>query len=139
MHSSFFIAIDFEIWVYKEIKIHFLLETLGVGLDDSISYYYDSSGTLNTNSQNLNLKLLQQLKSGFKSTINWNKYHSKTTPQNAPNPYFNVLIDPSFLGVNRLFVLPFNANDGRIGHSRYHLPTAKVKDYNVMINGKKPI
>ena len=24
-----------------------------------------------------NAKLLQQLKSGFKDTINWNKYHSK--------------------------------------------------------------
>ena len=30
MHSSFFIAINFEIWVYKDIKIHFLLETLGL-------------------------------------------------------------------------------------------------------------
>ena len=30
IHSSFFIAINFEIWVYKEIKIHFLLETLGL-------------------------------------------------------------------------------------------------------------
>ena len=28
MHSSFFIAIIFEIWVYEEMKIHFLLETL---------------------------------------------------------------------------------------------------------------
>ena len=27
-HSSFFIAINFEIWVYKEMKIHFLLEIL---------------------------------------------------------------------------------------------------------------
>ena len=27
-HSSFFIAINFEIWVYKKMKIHFLLETL---------------------------------------------------------------------------------------------------------------
>ena len=24
----------------------------------------------------------------------------------------------------------------RIGHSRYYLPTAKVEDYNVMIDGK---
>ena len=32
-----------------------------------------------------NAKLLQQLKSEFKRTINWNKYHSKTEPLNAPN------------------------------------------------------
>ena len=69
---------------------------------------------------------MQQLKLGFKRTINWNKYHSKTEPLNAPNPYLDFLIDSSFQGVNRLFVLPFNALDDR--------PAAKVQDYNVMIN-----
>ena len=48
-----------------------------------------------------NAKLLQQLKSGFKRTINWNKYQSRVSMQ-APNPYLNYLIDPSFQGVNRL-------------------------------------
>ena len=70
-----------------------------------------------------NEKLLQQLKTGFKRTINYNKYHSKTEPPNAPNPYLDFLINPSFHGVNRLFVLPFNATDNRTGHSRYYLPT----------------
>ena len=53
-----------------------------------------------------NAKLLQQLKSGFKRTINWNKYESsvKTFVQNR---YLNYLINPSFQGVNRLFVLSF--------------------------------
>ena len=27
-HSSFFVGINFEVWVYKEMKIHFLLEIL---------------------------------------------------------------------------------------------------------------
>ena len=51
-----------------------------------------------------NEKLLQQLKSGFKKTISWNKYESsiKTFAQNR---YLNYLINPSFQGVNRLFVL----------------------------------
>ena len=79
-----------------------------------------------------NAKLLQQLKSGFKRTINWNKYELKTTSQKAPNQYFDFLIEPIFQGVNRLFVLTFNANDSRIG---YFLPTEKVRDYNVMIDG----
>ena len=39
-----------------------------------------------------------------------------------------------FQGVNKLFVLPFNANDSRIGNSRYYLPTAKAEDCNVVIN-----
>ena len=51
-----------------------------------------------------NAKLLQQLKSGFKRTINWNKYQSKVSMQ-APNLYLIFLIDPSLQGVNRLFVL----------------------------------
>ena len=58
-----------------------------------------------------NAKLLQQLKSGFKRTINWNKYESsvKTFTQNR---YLNYLINPSFQGVNRLFVLSFeNENE----------------------------
>ena len=48
-----------------------------------------------------NAKLLQQLKSGFKRTINWNKYHSKIEPLNNPNPYLDFLINPSFQGVNK--------------------------------------
>ena len=32
-----------------------------------------------------NAKLLEQLKSAFKHTVNWNKYETKTATQNAPN------------------------------------------------------
>ena len=65
-----------------------------------------------TSSTQNNAKLLQRLKSRFKGTINWNKYHSKTKTLNAPNPYLDYLIDPSFQGVNRLFVLSFE-NEGQ--------------------------
>ena len=49
-----------------------------------------------------NEKLLQQLKSGFKKTISWNKYGSsiKTFAQNR---YLNYLVNPSLQEVNRLF------------------------------------
>ena len=57
-----------------------------------------------TSSSQDNIKLLKQLESGFKRTINWNKYLPKATNQ-APNRYLDFLIDPSFQGVNRLFVL----------------------------------
>ena len=82
------------------------------------------------------VELLQQLKSGFKPTINWHKYNSKSETLNVPNPYLDFLINPSFLGVNRLFVLPFNALQNRTGYSRYYLPTAKKEDYHVMIDGR---
>ena len=79
---------------------------------------------------------MEQLKSRFKRTNNWNKNKSKIITQNAPNQYLDLLIDQSFQGVNRLFVLVFNANDNKKGHSRYYLPTAKIEEYNVMIRGK---
>ena len=53
-----------------------------------------------------NAKLIEQLKPGFKRTINCRKHQSKVTMQ-APNPFLDSLIDPSFHGVNRLFVLSF--------------------------------
>ena len=51
-------------------------------------------------------KLLQQLKIGFKRTINWNKYRSEMSNQNKNNN-LNYLIDSTFTKVNRLFVLSF--------------------------------
>ena len=62
-----------------------------------------------------NAKLLQQLKSSFKRTINWKKYESsiKTFAQNR---YLNHLINPSFLGVNRLVVLSFENENDRTSH-----------------------
>ena len=51
-----------------------------------------------------NAKLLQQLKSGFKRTINWNKYQSKWSTE-AENWFLYFLSIPSFQDVNRLFVL----------------------------------
>ena len=42
-----------------------------------------------------NAKLLKKLKSGFKRTINWNKYQSKMSTERQNN-YLNYSIDPSF-------------------------------------------
>ena len=66
-----------------------------------------------------NAKLLQQIKSGFKRTINWNKYQSSIKTY-AQNRYLNYLISPSFQGVNRLFVLSFENEDDRTSHSTYY-------------------
>ena len=82
-----------------------------------------------------NAKLLQQLKLGFKRTINWNKYKLKPELMER-NQYLNYLIDPSFQGVNRRFVLSFKDDAQRINNKIYFLPNLEVKDYNVMIDGK---
>ena len=60
------------------------------------------------------IKLLKQLESGFKRTINWNKYQLKVTEQ-VLNRYLDYLVYPSFQVVNRLFVLSFeNTTDGNV-------------------------
>ena len=82
-----------------------------------------------------NAKLLTQLKSGFKRTINWNKYLSKPELL-AQNPNLNHLVEPSFQGINRLFVLAFENDAQRTSSKRYYLPSVEIKDYNVMIDGK---
>ena len=81
-------------------------------------------------------KLLQQLKYGFKSTINWNKYQSQITGQ-AVNWYLDYLIDPSFQGINKLFVLSFENVNDIIGYTEYFLPTIETKwlmDETFLIN-----
>ena len=88
-----------------------------------------------TLSTKYNEKLLQQSKSAFKKTISWNKYESsiKTFAQNR---YLNYLINPSFQGLNRLFVLPFENENDRTSHPTYYLPKVEIKDYNFMIDGR---
>ena len=59
-----------------------------------------------TLSKENDIKLLEQLKSGFKRTMKWNKYRSHMTIQ-PQNNNLNYSIDPTFTNVNRLFVLSF--------------------------------
>ena len=61
-------------------------------------------------------KLLEQLKSGFKRTVNRNKYQSKISTQ-IQNQYLDFLIDPSFQRVNRLIVLLFENQQDRKVHT----------------------
>ena len=81
-----------------------------------------------------NAKLLPQLKI-FKRTISWNKYLTKPELL-AQNPNLNHLIEPSFQGVNRLFVLAFENDAQRTNNKRYYIPNVEIKDYNVMNDGK---
>ena len=52
----------------------------------------------------------------------------------AQNLYLDYLIDPSFQLVNGLFVLLFEDNVVRTGHTECFLPEVEIKDYNVMVN-----
>ena len=83
-------------------------------------------------------KLLEQLKSGFKRTVKWNKYRSQMTIQ-PKNNNLNYLMDSTFMNVNRLFVLFFprnNNTDSRYSFSSYYVPKVRIIDFNVLIDGK---
>ena len=108
-------------------------------LKSSLCDYSDAyilvKGTIMTLSTQENTKFLQQLKSGFKRVINWNKYLSKPELLTR-NPNLNHLVELSFQGVNRLFVLAFENDNHRTGDDQYYLPTVEIKDYNIVINGE---
>ena len=82
-----------------------------------------------------NIKLLQELKSGFIGTINWNKHQSKVKIKKQ-NQYLDYLIDNIFQGVNRLFVLLFENNADRTEHAGHCLPKVEIKDCNDMTDGQ---
>ena len=67
------------------------------------------------------IKLLTNLKSGFKREIIWNKYRSQMSTE-AINNNLNILIDPTFTNVNRLFVLAYQNADDRQSFSQFYLP-----------------
>ena len=88
-------------------------------------------------------KLLEQLKSGFKRTIKWNKYRSQITVQ-SNNNNLNYLTDPTFTKVNRMFALSFQkiaaknnaTKDHRDIFSHYYVPNVEIKDFNFLNDGK---
>ena len=56
------------------------------------------------------------------------------------NNNLNYLIDPTFTNVKRLSVLSFsrnNASDNRDSFSHYYVPNVNIKDFNVLIDGKR--
>ena len=92
---------------------------------------YVSVVTLSAENDN---KLLEQLKSGFRINVKWNKYMSQMSNQNKNNN-LNYLIDITFSNVNRLFVLSFENENDRTSNYKYYMPSVEIKDYNVLIDG----
>ena len=89
-----------------------------------------------TSSKDDEIKLLTNLKSGFTREIIWNKYRSQMSTE-AINNNLNILTDPTFTNVSRLFVLAYqldNNNYSRQSFSEFYLPRVMIKDYNVIID-----
>ena len=74
---------------------------------------------------------------GFKISVYWNEY--KVIPGQRYNPNDNIrkLIDPSWQGINRLFVRAYlnDANSTVNSYREYFLPRVEIKNYNMEIDG----
>ena len=86
-----------------------------------------------TLSKDHEIKLLTDLKSGFTRKIMWNKYRSQMYTEEENNN-LNILIDPTFTDVNRLFVLAYQTADDRQSFYQFYLPRVMVKDFNNIID-----
>ena len=88
-----------------------------------------------------NKDFIEQQNKGFQRSIYWNEYKTKGQDEVAnANTFKYISVDPSFQGVNRLFVMAYdnvNANRStRDGRTRYYLPTIDINKYNVIIDGR---
>ena len=94
-----------------------------------------------------NVKLSKLLSKGFKRPIYWNEY--KVIPNkiveiavNNQENYIRELLDSSWQGVKRSFVLAYNNKEGDnkvsiYSYKKYFLPRVKIENYNIRIDGRK--
>ena len=87
-----------------------------------------------------NKDFIEQQNKGFQRSIYWNEYKTKEINENADANVFKYInLDPSFQGVNRLFVMAYSRADGqptRNGQQKYYLPRIDLKKYNVILDGR---
>ena len=87
-----------------------------------------------------NKDFIEQQNKGFQRSIYWNEYKTKEINENVDANVFKYInLDPSFQGVNRLFVMAYNrANDQptRNGQQKYYVPIIDLGKYNVIIDGR---
>ena len=87
-----------------------------------------------------NKDFIEQQSKGFQRSIYWNEYKTKEINENADANVFKYInLDPSFQGVNRLFVMAYNRVDShptRNGRQKYYLPRIDLEKYNVIIDGR---
>ena len=87
-----------------------------------------------------NKDFIEQQNKGFQLSIYWNEYKTKEMSENGDdNAVKYISLDPSFQGVNRLFLMAYSreANQPtKNGQQKYYLPRIDLKIYNVIIDGR---
>ena len=93
-----------------------------------------------------NVKLSKLLSEWFKRSVYWNKCkiidnRVVEIADNNEEKYIRELLDSSYQGVKRLFVLAYNNKEGNNQVSidsskKYFLPRVKIENYNIDIDGR---
>ena len=87
-----------------------------------------------------NIDFIERQNKGFQRSIYWNEYKTKEINEDADANVFKYInLDPSFQGVNRLFVMAYNRANGQLtrnGERKYYLPRIDLEKYNVIIDGR---
>ena len=80
---------------------------------------------------------VSKLIKGFKRSVYWNDYKTKTENKNKTNEEYGYFLESNFRGVNRLFILIYSIKDNnskRYKAKQYYIPKGVIKNYNVIIN-----
>ena len=88
-----------------------------------------------------NKEFIEQQNKGFQRSIYWNEYKTKEQTDDADaNVAKYINLDPSFQGVNRLFVMEYDRADAnratRDEQRKYYLPKVNLNKYNAIIDGR---
>ena len=96
------------------------------------------------------LFLAKQLNKGFERSVYWNIYETKPSKVIEQGKNLYELLNASFQGVKRLFVLAYSIAAPAAGNNpptvdetagikdnkKYFLPRGEIKNYNVLIDGR---
>ena len=75
---------------------------------------------------------------GFKRSVYWNEYKVIPEERYGANGNIRKLIDSSWQGINRLFILAYlnDTNSTVNSHRKYFLLRVEIKNYHIKIDGR---
>ena len=142
--SNFFRSLEMPL-INSKIKLNLTWKkecVLSTGNGDAVFILNDTKMYVPvvTLSKEDNKDFIEQQNKGFQRSLYWNEYKTKEINENADANVFKYInLDPSFQGVNRLFVMAYNRANGqptRNGRRKYYLPRIDLEKYNVIIDGR---
>ena len=128
--SNFFRSLEMPL-INCKIKLNLTWQkecVLSTGVGEAVFIINDTKlyGPIVTLSKEDNKDFIEQQNKGLQRSIYWNEYKIKEINENADANVFKYInLDPSCQGLNRLFVMAYNRENGqptRNGQQKYYLP-----------------